>query len=107
MQESAYSDLRAAMQRANAQVIDAQDLLPGEQAFKFENGKSAFYEVACKWHLGSRTISRETDKWIVYQMPNKFLPMFFDEFEETEVRSIEDIIKYNEDHAEQCLPLGQ
>lgn len=39
-----------------------------------------------------------------YQLLNKHLPKFFDELSESEVRSLEDIIKYNETHADSSMP---
>lgn len=43
---------------------------------------------------------------VVYQMRNTTFPAFFKEFEEAEVHSVPEMIKWNVDHADQCLPLG-
>lgn len=40
----------------------------------------------------------------VYQLANIFFPAWFSEFGKSEVHSVEDIIKYNEAHADICLP---
>lgn len=44
---------------------------------------------------------------VVYQMRNTTFPAFFKEFEEAEVHSVPEMIKWNVDHADQCLPLGE
>lgn len=42
----------------------------------------------------------------VYQLFNQSLPNFLDEFSDSEVRSLEAIIDYNEQHSDVCMPPG-
>lgn len=43
----------------------------------------------------------------VYQIKKTYIQNFIAEFSECEVQCLEDIIKYNEVHKDECLPPGK
>ena len=48
-----------------------------------------------------------SDRAVVNDFVTKNLPTFLDEFLECNVRSLEDIVDYNERHKDTCMPAGK
>ncbi|KAH8805331.1 amidase signature domain-containing protein [Xylogone sp. PMI_703] len=84
--ETEYWKAKDRIARYGATVSEANDLSSAPEVFEFQ-GQSPFYEIT------------------FYQLANIFFPAWFREFTESEVHSVEDIIKYNESHVDTCLPL--
>ncbi|KAK4546801.1 hypothetical protein LTR36_001533 [Oleoguttula mirabilis] len=86
--EMGYAAAMARMSGLGATVTENVDLPIAYDVFKTADGKSHFYEIA------------------LYQLANEYLPAFFNEFSESEARSLNDIITYNEQHKDICMPPG-
>ncbi|KAK5112081.1 hypothetical protein LTR85_011662 [Meristemomyces frigidus] len=84
--ETGYASAITRMKELGAKVTENANISIAWDIFKTEDGKSHFYEIA------------------FYQLYNKYLPAFLDEFSSSEVRSLEDIIAYNEQHSDVCMP---
>ncbi|KAK5170220.1 uncharacterized protein LTR77_004806 [Saxophila tyrrhenica] len=86
--EKAYSTAIKTIRENGAEVQENVDLPSAWEAFTID-GKSPFYGIA------------------FHQLRNKTLQAFLDELEDCEVRSIGDIIDFNERNASLCLPSGK
>lgn len=67
------------------------------------DGKDAIMPIACKGYL-SLAKCPLTSILLVWDFKNLCIPRFLDAFRDAPVQSLADIIKFNEDHREKCLP---
>ncbi|KXL51266.1 hypothetical protein M433DRAFT_150871 [Acidomyces richmondensis BFW] len=86
--ERGFAEVVSKIRELGADVSENVELSPAEHLFKHE-GKSVFYEIS------------------FYQIKKTYIQNFIAEFSECEVQCLEDIIKYNEVHKDECLPPGK
>ncbi|KAK5116978.1 hypothetical protein LTR62_006699 [Meristemomyces frigidus] len=84
--EDGYSAAIATLKANGVDVETDIDLPRAEEYMKRPDGKSHFWEIA------------------MHQLKQTHMQAFFDEFSESEVHSLEEMIEWNKKHADTCLP---
>ncbi|RMY28650.1 hypothetical protein D0866_09264 [Hortaea werneckii] len=103
--ESGYAEAASTLKCLGSQVTENVDLPPPWAEFEMDD-KSIFTELSRQSFCKGVSTMSIADSETVFEFANERLPAFINEFDTCAVRSLTDIVAYNEQNKDVCMPQG-